>query len=82
MAEILITQLVELVEEIDSEDPIDWGSLLVDEKTATYLIANNIIDQYNNVWSQMSEQDRTMIMLATITKLVVENFSLNLKLAQ
>lgn len=78
--EIEVVDLVELVNEIDSEDPIDWGLLSVDEKTATYLIANNLLEQYNTVWSEMPEYERTLVMLATITKLVVENFTLNLRL--
>jgi hypothetical protein len=77
---IQLNQLIELVEEIASEDPIDWAMLSVDEKTATELIANNLLEQYNTVWSSMSESDRNLIMLATITKLVVENFVLNLRI--
>jgi hypothetical protein len=77
---IELVHLVELVEEIASEDPIDWALLSVDEKTATYLIANNLLDQYTTVWSNMPEYDRNLIMLATITKLVVENFALNLRI--
>lgn len=78
--EIELVHLVELVEEIASEDPIDWALLSVDEKTATYLIANNLLDQYNTVWQKMPEYDRNLVMLATITKLVVENFTLNLRI--
>ncbi len=77
---IELVHLVQLVEEIASEDPIDWALLSVDEKTATYLIANNLLDQYNTVWSKMPEYDRNLVMLATITKLVVENFTLNLRI--
>lgn len=78
--DIELVHLVQLVEEIASEDPIDWALLSVDEKTATYLIANNLLDQYNTVWSKMPEYDRNLVMLATITKLVVENFTLNLRI--
>jgi hypothetical protein len=77
---IELVHLVELVEEIASEDPIDWALLSVDEKTATYLIANNLLEQYTTVWQTMPEYDRNLIMLATITKLVVENFTLNLRI--
>jgi hypothetical protein len=78
--DIQLSQLVDLVEEIASEDPIDWAMLSVDEKTATELIANSLLEQYNTVWSGMSEEERNLIMLATITKLVVENFVLNLRI--
>ena len=79
---ITVSDIIDLVKEIDSEDPIDWGMLTVDEKTAIELIANNILDQYNTIWRHMPESEQTVIMLATITKLIVENFVLNLKLRQ
>lgn len=79
---IQVKDIVDLVNEIDSEDPIDWGMLNIDETQATELIANGLLDQYNTTWAQMSDHDRSIIMLATITKLVVENFTLNLKLRQ
>lgn len=80
MVKIELKQLIDLVNEIDSEDPIDWGMLNISEEMATELIANSLLEQYNTTWSQLSENERTVIMLATITKLVVENFTLNLKL--
>lgn len=79
---ITVAELVDLVNEIDSEDPIDWAMLNIDEKMATEMLASSIIEQYNKDWQPMSEHDRTLIMMATITKLVVENFTLNLKLRQ
>ncbi len=79
---IQVKDIVDLVNEIDSEDPIDWGMLNIDETEATELIANNLIEQYNTTWAQMPDNERNIIMLATITKLVVENFTLNLKLMQ
>lgn len=79
---IQVKDIVDLVNEIDSEDPIDWGMLNIDETEATELIANNLLEQYNTTWAQMPDNERNIIMLATITKLVVENFTLNLKLMQ
>ncbi len=80
--ELQVKDIIQLVEEIDSEDPIDWGMLNIDETQATELVANNLVEQYNTVWSNMTEDEKNIIMLATITKLVVENFTLNLKLMQ
>lgn len=82
MDKITVSDITDLVNEIESEDPINWGMLAVDEETAVNLLANSILDQYNTVWADMPEQERTLIMLATITKLVAENFTLNLKLRQ
>lgn len=71
---INVDQLVDLAKEVESEDPIDWGMLAVDEDTAYRVIASQVIELYNDV-------DK-VAMLASITKLIVENFTLNLKLRQ
>jgi len=82
MVKVTVTDILDLVDEIESEDPIDWAMLSVDENTATEMIATSLLEQYNTTWANMSPDERTVIMLATITKLVVENFTLNLKLRQ
>jgi hypothetical protein len=82
MVKVTVTDIIDLVDQIESEDPIDWGMLSVDENTATEMIANGLLEQYNTTWADMDPDERTVIMLATITKLVVENFTLNLKLRQ
>jgi hypothetical protein len=69
---ISVEQLVALAKEVESEDPIDWGMLSVDEDTAYRIIASQVIELYNT--------NDQITMLASITKLVVENFVLNLKL--
>ena len=80
--ELQVKDIIELVKEIDSEDPIDWGMLNIDETQATELVANNLLEQYNTIWAGLPDDERNVIMLATITKLVVENFTLNLRLMQ
>ena len=82
MVKVTVTDILDLVKEIESEDPIDWGMLAVDENMATEMIATGLLEQYNTTWADMAPDERTTIMLATITKLVVENFTLNLKLRQ
>jgi hypothetical protein len=82
MVNVTVTDILDLVDEIESEDPIDWAMLSVDENMATEMIATGLLEQYNTTWADMSPDERTVIMLATITKLVVENFTLNLKLRQ
>ena len=69
---ISVDQLVELAKEVETEDPIDWGMLAVDEDSAYRLIASQVIELYNT--------NDQITMLASITKLIVENFVLNLKL--
>jgi hypothetical protein len=71
---ISVDQLVELAKEAESEDPIDWGMLAIDEENAYRLIATHVLELYNG--------NDQVVMLASITKLIVENFVLNLKLYQ
>lgn len=72
---ISVEELIELAKEIESEDPIDWGMLAISEEEAYRLMALNIYEMYHNNTS-------VEIMMATILKLIVENFVLNLKLLQ
>jgi hypothetical protein len=70
-----IDRIVSIAQEVESEDPIDWGMLEINEEDAYKLIAMNVVNQFSNF--DINERD---IMIATITKLVVENFTLNLKI--
>jgi len=79
---VKVEEVLSLLEDIESEDPIDWGMLAIDEKNATELIVSSLVDQYNREWSELKPEVQHLAMLATIAKLVVENFTLNLKLRQ
>jgi hypothetical protein len=79
---ISVAIVKELINEVDVEDPIDWGMLNIDESGATDLIANNVVDMYNRDWQHLSDREFRMAMLATVGKLVLENFVLNIKLAK
>lgn len=68
-----IDDLVELAKEVEVTDPIDWGMLNIDEDNAYRLIATSVLEQFSQPLDQPT-------ILATITKLIVENFVLNLKL--
>jgi len=71
-----INQIIELVGVIETQDPIDWGMLNISEDEAVKLIALDVIEMFN----KQDGPDRELIMLSTITKLVLENFVLNLQL--
>lgn len=79
---VSVEEILDLLEEVEAEDPIDWAMLNIDERQAAELIANSLVDQYNREWSQLETDVQIRAMLATIAKLVVENFSLNVKLRQ
>ncbi len=74
----LVEQLVEIAKAIESEDPIDFGMLQIDEDIAYSVMASGVLEMYLSA----DKEDRDMILLATVVKLTVENFVLNLKLLQ
>ena len=71
-----IMQLAELAMESEMVDPIDWGMLQISEQDAYVMMASNVIEQLESV----SDEERPIVAMATITKLLVENFVLNLRL--
>lgn len=72
--EAYVERIALLAQQIETEDPIDWGMLMIDEESSYKLIAMSVVNQFDKY--DTSERE---IMIATITKLVVENFVLNLK---
>lgn len=70
-----IDSIVMLAQEVELGDPIDWSVLSIDEESAYKLMAMSVIEQFDRY-----NLDERNIMIATIVKLVVENFTLNLKL--
>lgn len=73
---LTIDQLADLAQEVEIGDPIDWGMLAVDENTAYRIMASSVLEQFLG----LKEEERMTVALGTITKLLVENFVLNLKL--
>jgi hypothetical protein len=67
--------LAELAQEFELSDPIDWGLLPIREEEAYQIIAENVCDIVNN------SEDRELVCMVAMTKLLVENFVLNLQLA-
>lgn len=67
--------LAELAQEFELSDPIDWGMLPVREEDVYLLIAENVVNIINN------SEDRELVCMVAMTKLLVENFVLNLQLA-
>ena len=71
-----VKMLVDLAQEMEIKDNIDWGLLNIREVDAYDLMANSVIDQFLSV----NDQHKDTVMMATIVKLLVENFVLNLRL--
>lgn len=73
----MVSIIAELAQEIESVDPIDWGDLTISESDTYDLMANEIYEKYKETENLENER---LVLLATILKLTVENFTLNLKL--
>jgi len=70
MKKITLEQLVEIAAEVEAGDPADWGKLAVGQ------IGTSILDMFDK---EVYTDDDKLIMLATITKLTVENMLLNIQ---
>lgn len=75
-AKITTPMLVDLAMQAEITDPIDWAQLSMEERQAYALMATSVIEQINGI----PEEQRLMVAMATMTKLLVENFVLNVKL--
>jgi hypothetical protein len=75
---LTVDTIVEHAKEVESEDPIDFGMLAVDEDSMFKMIASSMLEHYES----LDPENRDLMLLAVSTKLVVENFVLNLKLQQ
>jgi hypothetical protein len=68
--------IAELAQEFELSDPIDWGLLPIREEDAYLLIAENFCNIINE------SEDPELVAVVAVTKLLVENFVLNLQLAR
>lgn len=74
-----IKQLVELAMESEITDPIDWGMLSISEEHAYRMMALHVLEMFEN---KKDDKYFDIIMMSTMTKLLVENFVLNIKLKE
>lgn len=74
-----VNRIIALAKDVEHEDPIDWGLLAIDEDEAYRLMTLSVLEMMFDKYDQPDMKD---VLLATIVKLVVENFVLNLKLRE
>lgn len=65
-----VALLVDLAQECDNNDPIDWTGLNITQQQAFQLMAGHVAEMEND----------HLTLKAVCVKLMVENFALNLKL--
>jgi hypothetical protein len=74
-----LDQLVELAMETEITDPIDWDMLSISEENAYKMMALHVLEMFDN---KKDDKYFDIIVMSTMTKLLVENFVLNLKLKE
>jgi hypothetical protein len=72
-----IRLISDLARESEIEDPIDWGYLNITEESAYELMASHVVENFTK---KVPEDNHLLVLYATLTKLLVENFVLQLKL--
>jgi hypothetical protein len=77
MAKINLDDLINIAFAVEEGDPIDWSVFKDGREETMKMIGSSILDQFDK--DTYTDQDR-LIVMATITKLVVENFILHSKL--
>ena len=79
MAKINLDDLVDIAFAVEEGDPIDWGAFKQVKDQTLKMIGASVLEQFDR--DEYSDSDR-LIVMATITKLVVENMILHTRLMQ
>lgn len=74
-----IDQIIDAAKQVESEDEIDWGMLPFNEDDVYNLIGSSAVTLYYNKYDESYGRE---LLLATIVKLLVENFTLNVRLKE
>lgn len=69
-------QIIELAKEVEISDQIDWENLPLEKDRIYQIIGSQAYEMYEHY---AQSEDGEAVLLATITKLLVENFVLNLR---
>lgn len=72
--------IAQLAREVEITDPIEWGGLGVSEESAYNMMALSVMEMVQKMERDGDEQKVEVVLMASLTKLLVENFVLNLKL--
>jgi|TARA_B100000941_G_C28372230_1_gene482768 hypothetical protein len=72
-----LKQLIELAKESNISDPIDWEKVNLNEDTVYEMIGLSVMEMMHKI---EKDPNVNVMLAASILKLTVENFVLNLKL--
>ncbi len=71
-----LEEIIELAKDVELGDAIDWDNVAVDRDAIYQMIGSQAYELFTD---QANDLDREAILLATVIKLVVENFVLNIQ---
>jgi len=71
-----IHQIAALAKEAEMIETIDWSQLDIEEDEAYLMMASNVVEQLESV----PQEQAGIVSMSTMTKMLVENFVLNIKL--
>jgi len=71
-----LKQLIEIAKESNISDPIDWEKINLNEDTVYEMIGLSVVEMMDKI---EKDENRDVLLAASILKLTVENFVLNLK---
>jgi hypothetical protein len=71
-----VEQIIALAKEIESADPIDWSGLPLHRSSIYSMLGLSVLEQV----AQANSSEREIIMMASLVKLTVENFVLEMRL--
>lgn len=69
-------EIISLSQEVEFEDSIDWDNLPLDKDRIYQMVGSQVCELYGEY---SNSEDGEAVLLATIIKLAVENFVLNLR---
>lgn len=76
MDKVDLDLLVDIAQEVEGQDAINWSKLAVSKDAAYKMVATSILEMFDK--PEYTFDDKVVIM-STITKLTVENMLLNIK---
>jgi hypothetical protein len=77
MDKVDLDLLVDIAQEVEGQDDVDWSRLNLNRQDAYKLVATSILEMFDK--KEYTFDDKVIIM-STITKLTVENMMLNIRL--
>ncbi|WP_230346811.1 hypothetical protein [Methylobacillus methanolivorans] len=72
---------MQLLLEVEREDPIDFSGLPFDEDDLRQLACLDVAEMMQQIQAGNSTEDSQLVMAATVTRLVLENLVLQARLA-